>query len=112
MASRHRKSAKAEVIAVGSSEGGRGCLVTTKDFFGLYILFINLVTMLCVRSESCSIDAGIIEEEEGRGLTWSGDGSNGDTFTGDDDRVLPIAEDDDDGGTKSIGDDSIGADEL
>ena len=52
------------------------------------------------------------KENEGRLLTWKGDGSGGDMFTGEDDRVVPITGGEEDGGTRRTGGGTIGANEL
>ena len=52
------------------------------------------------------------KEDEGRLLTWKGDGSGGDTVTGNDDRVVPTTGDEEDGGTRRTYGGATGAEEL
>jgi hypothetical protein len=55
---------EASKILVGFKEGGRGCLVTTKDFFGLYISFMDRVVILWMHTFVCSkvVDACTMKE--------------------------------------------------
>ena len=48
---------------VGSSEEGRWCLVTTKDFLGLWILFMDLVVILWGCGTACGISEMVFCDE-------------------------------------------------
>jgi hypothetical protein len=100
MALRHLESVSAAVTLEGSKDDGTGCLVTRKDFFGLWMSFMDLVVM---RWTGTSVFSEIVgannyievfgfksKGEEGV-LIWRGDGAEGDPCSDDGKTSVPTS---------------------